>query len=122
MTTLFNMPTAGELNCRVTIQQPKTVESAENDYGEIDTTVDEGWQHLGSRPAQILTEGSREVFRSRQFQPDTTHIVRLRYDKLTKRLQPEMRLVHNERSLEIIGAHNMNELNQFVEATCREKK
>ena len=116
------MINAGDLTCRVRIERPRTAESAENDYGEIDTTVNAGWELLGIVSAQVLTQGSREVFRSQQFQPDTTHVVRMRYGTLTKRLNPEMRLTHEERSLEIIGTHNMNERNEFIEATCREKK
>ena len=113
---------AGDLTCRVRIERPKTAESAENDYGEIDTTVAAGWELVETRYAQVLTESSREVFRSRQFQPDTTHIVRMRYDTVTSLLNPEMRLAYGSRSLEIIGCHDMNELHQYVEATCREKK
>lgn len=113
---------AGDLTCRVRIERPKTAESAENDYGEIDTTVAAGWELVETRYAQVLTEGSREVFRSRQFQPDVTHIVRMLYDTVTSTITPEMRLNYRDRALEIIGCHDMNEMHQYVEATCREKK
>lgn len=116
------MINAGDLKDPVRIERPRAAVSAENDYGEIDTTVADGWELVGIRSAQILTQGSREVFRSRQFQPDTTHIVRMRYDTLTKALNPEMRLVQGTRALEIIGCHDMNEQHEVIEATCREKK
>lgn len=113
---------AGSLDTPVRIERPRSAVSAENDYGEIDTTVAAGWELVGIRSAQVLTQGSREVFRSRQFQPDTTHVLRLRYDTLTQALNPEMRLVVGTRSLEIIGCHDMNERHEVIEATCREKK
>lgn len=113
---------AGQLNQLVQIQKPVTGSAAENSYGELDTTVDAGWQRVDDRWAEVLTQGSREVFRTQQFQPDVTHLVRMRYDTTTKDVTPEMRLILKDRDLQILSANNMDEANELMELVCREKK
>lgn len=105
----------------VTIEEPSEAVAQENDYGEIDLTQSETWNRVGERWAQVLTQGSREVERVRQVQADVTHIVRMRYDSVTKGLHPKMRLTHRGRSLQIAGAVNVNEQNEVIECLCRER-
>lgn len=112
---------AGDLKELVTIQEPATAESVENDYGEIDLTVTDGWTRVDDRWAQVLTQESREVFRAQQIQPDISHIVRMRYDSTTKNLHPKMRLLVRGNPVHIAGIQNVNMQNEYIELTCRER-
>lgn len=112
---------AGDLNELVTIQEPATAAASENEYGEIDLAVAEGWVRVDDRWAQVLTQGSREVFRAQQIQPDISHIVRVRYDSTTKNLHPKMRLLVRGNPVHIAGIQNVNMQNEYLELNCRER-
>lgn len=112
---------AGDLKEIVRVERPVTAQTAENDYGEIDTTVDSGWELVAECFAQVLTGGSREVERARQVQPDISHVVRMRYGSVTKNMTPEMRLMVRNNPVHIAGIVNVNLQNEFLELTCRER-
>ena len=112
---------AGDLREPVIIEEPSEAAAAENDYGEIDLTQATGWNRVAERYAQVMTQGSREVERAQQIQPDISHIVRMRYDNITKDVHPKMRLLIRGNPVHIAGIVNVNLGNEFLELTCRER-
>lgn len=105
--------TARELRHQVAIHAPTVT----NTDGESTTT----WATFARPWAQIIPRGSFTRYQAQQVQPETTHIVRIRYrDGVTS----EMRLMRGARILHIVGPPRRipDDVPWLLEMECKESE
>lgn len=109
---------ADRLKEPVTLQRPKTAIAGEDDFGTIDLTLDANWITAGSRRAEIKSQAGREFDTARQVRSDHTHKVTVRYDSLTRTIEPTWRIRFTDaggqyRTFQVLDAVDLDE--QHVE-------
>lgn len=98
---------AGQYRTKVTIEQPTTAVGGYND-------PQLSWSTYASRWAQVETNSGRELQRAQQTIPETTAVIRMRSDSLTRAITPRMRAKIGNRVLNIAVANDEGELRQEV--------
>jgi SPP1 family predicted phage head-tail adaptor len=68
--------------------------------------------------AEIVFLQGRDVFEAEQQMADTTHIIRVRYNKVVSRRHY---IMYGERRFEIRFINNVDEANRFLDIYCKEK-
>jgi SPP1 family predicted phage head-tail adaptor len=100
---------AGELNCRVTIQASTT---SRNSYGEEVLT----WVSLGTIWAKRVYKTSREFWSVQKVNEEITDLFIIRH---RHGVRPDMRLVHEGRIYNIIGANDPDGTRQELHIICK---
>ena len=104
---------AGKLRKRITIQQSVITR---DEYGaEIKT-----WTTFISGWGSVEPLRGREYLEARQLQADIDMRIRMRVQK-NKRPLPGMRVIYDERTLEIISVIEVNEAGRELQLMCREQ-
>jgi SPP1 family predicted phage head-tail adaptor len=100
----------GERRCPVVVEanSPTT-----NDLGE---TID-AWTEVGGAWAKIENQAGRELYLSRQVQPDATAIIKIPY---YHGLTTKHRIKYGDRIFDIQAVNNVEERNREHWLTCRE--
>lgn len=101
---------AGRLRHRIQIKSPV---EARNAYGEKIVT----WSTLVTLWASVEPIFGREFFDAEQVQSEISHKVRMRY---YPGITPQMRVVHDGRTLEIKTVINVRERDTEMDLMCRE--
>lgn len=76
---------------------------------------------LGHRRARFVTGAGRERQQAQQVAEGQT-VVELMYDTVTASIDPQMRLVHRNRVLEIVSVEDVDHLREVIRLTCIEVK
>lgn len=114
------MPKTGDLNRRITIEQPDPNATA-GGFGHVDLTDDANWTTYAERWAKKATTGSREFERARQTQAELAARFTLRFDNETKAITPEMRVIDEDGStLPILGAYDPDGLKTDLVIDCKQ--
>jgi len=101
---------AGRLRRRVTIQRSVRVDDG---YGGSQVV----WEDVGKVWAAVEPLRGSERYAAQQVKNDLSHRVLMRY---RPGITPQMRLVLNDRVLNIEAAINVEERNRWLELLCRE--
>lgn len=101
---------AGKLRHRVTIEQ--RTQTFDANGSPTDT-----WTAFATVWASVEPLSGRELLNAEQIQPVVSHRVRLRY---LSGVQPEMRVLHDSRALNIESVINKEERNIELELLCSE--
>lgn len=88
--------------------------AAADAHGHPDLTVAAGWTRAGSIRARFITKGSREWRVVDQTQAITTHVVETPATSFSRTIHPEWRLRFDNRTFNITGAYNVNEMRRGV--------
>lgn len=110
---------AGERNRRVTVESPSGTADA---AGHVDLTIDSSWTDEGQRWAKVITRGGSESRVFNQVQAETTHIVEMNSDGLTRTIIPKWRLKLGNRNLNITAAYDVDDQRQTVRCECIEAR
>ena len=113
---------AGKYRDRVTIQTPKEDVLDEDEYGQIDLTLDANWTAVGQRWAEVIAVNGREFVDGERLEAEVSHLLKLHYDSTTKTIQSEMRIVIDETSqkLNIVTAYPAGNRRREMILQCRE--
>lgn len=101
---------AGRLRHWVTIQNP---EKTRNQVGEPVTI----WTELATVPAAVEPVSSKEQFAAKQFLPEITHRIKIRY---LSGVSHKSRIVFNGRIFELDPPRNADERNRELEIMAKE--
>jgi len=101
---------AGRLRHYVTVQQ--ATETQDTDGGVIQT-----WATYGYTYAEISPKSGSEDFAAAGINASVVHEIRIRY---LKGLVPKMRIVHGDRTFEIVGVVNWGERDREMLLNCTE--
>lgn len=110
----------GQLTKRVILRRVKDSPTKNSD-GAIDYSIASGnWENIGERWAKFQTGGGRESFQAEQIEAGITHTITMRRDSVTAALTPMDRLQLRGRWFGIVSVSDLNEMGEFVQATCVE--
>jgi head-tail adaptor len=88
---------AGDLRYPILVQQKKKA-VFKDEYGHLNTRIDANWSDYCPRRADLKAFGAREVVGPDGEVIDAviTYQIRIRYDNLTKDIDPTMRIIADE--------------------------
>jgi SPP1 family predicted phage head-tail adaptor len=101
----------GKLRHRIIIQSLQKVDDGGGGYTE-------DWVNIGNVWASVQPLQGRELFQAQQVQAELSHKVRIRY---REGIVPSMRVVFNNRIMEIQSVINIDEANREIELLCIER-
>jgi len=101
----------GKLRHRIAIESPTR---SKNEFGE----EVEGWSVLAEVRASVEPLSGRELWQAQQVAAQVSHRVQIRY---RPGVEPEQRVCHRGRHLEISVVRNIEERNEWLELLCIEK-
>lgn len=110
---------AGSFDRRVVIERPNTTGDA---AGHVDLSDDSNWTEVGKRWAAFVTRGGREARVFDQVQAETSHIIELQSDSLTRTIIPKWRLKLGTRKFNISAAYDVDENRKRVRVEATEAK
>jgi head-tail adaptor len=100
---------AGQLRYPITVQQPRKA-TPKDEFGHTNTKLDANWTEFCSRRAEVVATGAREVV-----SPEgdvlfafTLYTIRVRYDNQTKQINPKMRVLFEDKILNLETCHDPN--------------
>jgi head-tail adaptor len=115
---------AGELRELVTFQQQKQISTGAatpDNYGHVNYNLDANWSDYCSRKAKVKAVGGQDILN-----PDGSTLVstvlfeiRVRYDSLTKGIQPPMRILYGTHKLSVKTAIDPTETKQQMVITAQ---
>lgn len=97
---------------RVTIQR---VAGTQDAHGHIDNTAAGNWSTYTSAYASVVSRGGREFWRVHQVEADITHVWYCPYDRTLVAATPEMRLVCEGVTYEIVSVIDIDLAHEEIE-------
>jgi head-tail adaptor len=107
------------LKHRVTIERPGTTKDA---AGHVNLALDSNWTEVGKRWAAFVTRGGRESRVFDQMQAETSHIIELQSDSVTRTIVPKWRLKMGTRKFNINAAYDVDENRKRVRVEVTEAR
>lgn len=114
-----------ELRVRITLQSPKTSPDT-NDLNEVDPRSADYWLQRGLRKCKVQNNPGRELVVADMAVSQSSFLVTLRYDTLTRLIDHTWRLVQRRSGLpdaiwQVESATNWNERNLWVLLRCTQQ-
>ncbi len=88
-------------------------------HGHISTIVDANWTAYVTAYAAVQTKGGREFWKVQQVNADVSHVWHCQYSKSLAAATPDMRLICDGVTYEILSVINIDEANEEIEIQTR---
>jgi SPP1 family predicted phage head-tail adaptor len=103
---------------RCEIQRPVGTADA---HGHVDSTADANWQRVTTAFCSCVSKGGREFWKVQQVNADVSHVWRTPYSKTIAECTPDMRLICEGKTYEILSVIDIDEEHRHVEIQTRRK-
>lgn len=115
------MMSSGNFNRRVTVEKLKN-NPITDEHGEVDQTNSDSWEIHATRWAEIQTKGGREFWKVDKVNAEVSHLIRVPFDRLTVRIDSQMRMRIGNRTINIVSVVDVDERHEVIEMQCKEPK
>lgn len=88
-------------------------------HGHIDNTAGSNWTSYASGWASVQSKGGREFWKVQQVQADVSHVWTLQYSKSLAAATPDMRLIHEGQTYEILSVVDIDLAHHEVQIQTR---
>lgn len=88
-------------------------------HGHIDNTADANWATHGNSYARVQSKGGREFWKVQQVNADVSHVWWVPYSSEMASATPDMRLINEGKTYEILSVIDIDLAHQQVEIQTR---
>lgn len=88
-------------------------------HGQIDQTVEANWSTYAKSYCAVQTKGGREFWKVQQVNADVSHVWRTQWSKTIQAITPDMRLIHEGNTYEILSVIDIDLAHQEIEIQTR---
>lgn len=112
------MRCTADYNQRVIIEQLTGTADA---HGHIDADDSDNWTEYTPAYAAVQSKGGREFWKVDQVNADVSHVWHCPWSKTLADATPDMRLVHESKTYEILSVIDIDLANQEIEIQTKRK-
>jgi len=88
-------------------------------HGHIDNTADSNWSNYASAYAAVMSKGGREFWKVDRVEADVSHVWRCPYSKTLSAATPDMRLISEGVTYEILSVIDIDLAHEEIEIQTR---
>lgn len=77
-------------------------------HGQVDQTVEANWSQYAKAFCKVQTKGGREFWKVQQVNADVSHVWRTQWSKTMQNVTPDMRLVFEGLTYEILSVQDVD--------------
>jgi SPP1 family predicted phage head-tail adaptor len=103
-------------NRKITVQQ---LSGSADAHGHIDNTDNSNWSTYTTAFAEVLSKGGREFWKVDRVEADVSHVWRCPYNSTLTAATPDMRLIHDSTTYEILSVIDIDLEHEEVEIQTR---
>lgn len=88
-------------------------------HGHIDNTADTNWSNYTSSYAAVISKGGREFWKVDRVEADVSHVWTCPYNRTIAAATPDMRLIHEGVTYEVLSVIDIDLAHEEVEIQTR---
>jgi SPP1 family predicted phage head-tail adaptor len=84
-------------------------------HGHVDQTTESNWSIYATAFCKVQTKGGREFWKVQQVNADVSHVWRTQWSKAMQNVTPDMRLIHEGLTYEIVSVQDIDLAHEEIE-------
>jgi head-tail adaptor len=88
-------------------------------HGHVDNTADSNWSAYADSFASVMSKGGREFWKVDRVEADVSHVWRCPWSRTVAAATPDMRLIHDSTTYEILSVIDIDLAHEEVEIQTR---